>query len=74
MFSILPRDGLLIFRGTTLVPILPDRLYLLGDAVYTGTGGSLRLLAYRHEVMSGEAYEALQDKDANTLYLIYEED
>jgi hypothetical protein len=24
--------------------------------------------------MSGEAYEALQDKDANTLYLIYEED
>ena len=48
--------------------------YLLGDAVYTGTGGSLRLLAYRHEVMSGEAYEALQDKDANTLYLIYEED
>ena len=45
-----------------------------GDAVYTGTGGSLRLLAYRHEVMSGEAYEALQDKDANTLYLIYEED
>lgn len=54
--------------------ILPDKLYLLGDAVYTGTGGSLRLLAYRHEVMSGEAYEALQDKDANTLYLIYEED
>ena len=40
------------------------------DSVYTGTGGSLRLLAYRHEVMSGEAYEALQDKDANTLYLI----
>ena len=34
--------------------ILPDKLYLLGDAVYTGTGGSLRLLAYRHEVMSGE--------------------
>ncbi len=27
-----------------------------------------------HEVMSEEAYEALQDKDANTLYLIYEED
>jgi hypothetical protein len=24
--------------------------------------------------MSGEAYEALQDKDANTLYLIYEEE
>ena len=29
MFSILPRDGLLIFRGTTLVPILPDRLSLI---------------------------------------------
>ena len=49
-------------------------VYKAGDAGYTGTGGSLRLLAYRHEVMSGEAYEALQDKDANTLYLIYEED
>ena len=31
-------------------------------------------MAYRHEVMSEEAYEALQDKDANTLYLIYEEE
>lgn len=29
MFSILPRDGLLIFRGTTLVPILSDRLSLI---------------------------------------------
>ena len=54
--------------------ILPDKLYLLGDAVYTGTEGRLRLLSYRHEVMSGDAYEALPDKDANTLYLIYEED
>ena len=53
------------------IPILPDKLYLLGDAVYTGTGGALKLLAYRHEVMSEEAYEALPDKDANTLYLIY---
>lgn len=63
-----------IFMNADRTAILPDKLYLLGDAVYTGTGGSLRLLAYRHEVMSGEAYEALQDKDANTLYLIYEED
>ena len=63
-----------IFMNADRTAILPDKLYLLGDAVYTGTGGSLRLLAYRHEVMSGEAYEALPDKDANTLYLIYEED
>lgn len=63
-----------IFMNADRTAILPDKLYLLGDAVYTGTGGSLRLLANRHEVMSGEAYEALQDKDANTLYLIYEED
>ena len=63
-----------MFMDADRTAILPDKLYLLGDAVYTGTGGSLRLLAYRHEVMSGEAYEALQDKDANTLYLIYEED
>nr|WP_229051136.1 hypothetical protein [Phocaeicola vulgatus] len=63
-----------IFMNADRTAILPDKLYLLGDAVYTGTGGSLRLLAYRHEVMSGESYEALQDKDANTLYLIYEED
>lgn len=63
-----------MFMNADRTAILPDKLYLLGDAVYTGTGGSLRLLAYRHEVMSGEAYEALQDKDANTLYLIYEED
>ena len=27
--------------------ILPDKLYLLGDAVYAGTGGVLKLLAYR---------------------------
>ena len=45
-----------------------------GDAVYTGTEGRLRLLSYRHEVMSGDAYEALPDQDENTLYLIYEED
>lgn len=63
-----------IFMNADRTAILPDKLYLLGDAVYTGTGGSLRLLAYRHEVMSEEAYEALQDKDANTLYLIYEEE
>lgn len=63
-----------MFMNADRTAILPDKLYLLGDAVYTGTGGSLRLLAYRHEVMSGEAYEALQDKDANTLYLIYEEE
>lgn len=63
-----------MFMNADRTAILPDKLYLLGDAVYTGTGGGLRLLAYRHEVMSGEAYEALQDKDANTLYLIYEED
>lgn len=63
-----------MFMNADRTAILPDKLYLLGDAVYTGTGGALKLLAYRHEVMSGEAYEALQDKDANTLYLIYEED
>lgn len=63
-----------MFMDAERTAILPDKLYLLGDAVYTGTGGVLKLLAYRHEVMSEEAYEALQDKDANTLYLIYEED
>ena len=63
-----------MFMDADRTAILPDKLYLLGDAIYTGTGGALKLLAYRHEVMSGEAYEALQDKDANTLYLIYEED
>ena len=42
-----------IFMNADRTAILPDKLYLLGDAVYTGTGGSLRLLAYRHEVMSG---------------------
>ena len=63
-----------MFMNADRTAILPDKLYLLGDAVYTGTGGALKLLAYRHEVMSEEAYEALPDKDANTLYLIYEED
>lgn len=63
-----------MFMNADRTAILPDKLYLLGDAIYTGTGGALKLLAYRHEVMSEEAYEALQDKDANTLYLIYEED
>lgn len=63
-----------MFMSADRSGILPDKLYLLGDAVYTGTEGRLRLLAYRHEVMSGDAYEALPDKDANTLYLIYEED
>ena len=63
-----------MFMNADRTAILPDKLYLLGDAIYTGTGGALKLLAYRHEVMSGEAYKALQDKDANTLYLIYEED
>lgn len=63
-----------MFMDADRTAILPDKLYLLGDAVYTGTGGVLKLLTYRHEVMSEEAYEALQDKDANTLYLIYEEE
>ena len=63
-----------MFMNADRSGILPDKLYLLGDAVYTGTEGRLRLLSYRHEVMSGDAYEALPDKDANTLYLIYEED
>lgn len=63
-----------MFMDADRTAILPDKLYLLGDAVYTGTGGVLKLLAYRHEVMSEEAYEALQDKDVNTLYLIYEEE
>ena len=31
-------------------------------------------MVYLCTCMSGEAYEALQDKDANTLYLIYEEE
>ena len=63
-----------MFMNADRTAILPDKLYLLGDAVYTGTEGRLRLLSYRHEVMSGDAYEALPDKDENTLYLIYEED
>ena len=63
-----------MFMDADRTAILPDKLYLLGDAVYTGTGGVLKLLAYRHAVMSEETYEALQDKDANTLYLIYEEE
>lgn len=62
-----------LFMNADRTGILPDKLYLLGDAVYAGTGGVLKLLAYRHEVMSEETYDALQDKDANTLYLIYEE-
>ena len=63
-----------MFMNADRTAILPDKLYLLGDAVYTGTEGRLRLLSYRHEVMSGDAYEALPDKDENTLYLIYEEE
>ena len=63
-----------MFMDADRTAILPDKLYLLDDAVYTGTGGVLKLLTYRHEVMSEEAYEALQDKDVNTLYLIYEEE
>ena len=63
-----------MFMDADRTAILPDKLYLLGDAVYTGTGGVLKLLTYRQEVMSEEAYEALQDKDVNTLYLIYEEE
>lgn len=63
-----------MFMDADRTAILPDKLYLLGDAVYTGTGCVLKLLTYRHEVMSEEAYEALQDKDVNTLYLIYEEE
>jgi len=62
-----------MFMNTGRTAILPDKLYLLGDTVYTGTGGTLELLAYRHAVMGESAYEALQNKDANTLYLIYEE-
>lgn len=63
-----------MFMDADRTAILSDKLYLLGDAVYTGTGGVLKLLTYRHEVMSEEAYEALQDKNVNTLYLIYEEE
>ena len=63
-----------MFMDADRTAILPDKLYLLGDVVYTGIEGRLRLLSYRHEVMSEETYEALPDKDANTLYLIYEED
>ena len=51
-----------------------NRFLMVGGAVYTGTEGRLRLLSYRHEVMSGDAYEALPDQDENTLYLIYEEE
>ena len=43
-----------MFMNADRTASLPDKLYLLGDAVYTGTEGRLRLLAYRHEVMSGE--------------------
>lgn len=63
-----------MFMDPELTSILTDKLYLLGDTVYTGTGGELKLLSYRHEVLSEDAYEALEEKDGNTLYLTYEEE
>ena len=54
--------------------ILRDKLYLLGYSVYTATDGKLTLLAHRHEILTEEAFEALGDKDATTIYMTYEEE
>ena len=54
--------------------ILRDKLYLLGYSVYTATDGTLTLLAHRHDVLTEEAFEALDDKDETTIYLTYEEE
>ena len=67
-----PPVGMFMDSGRT--SILTDKLYLFGDTVYAGTGGGLKLLSYRHEVLSEDAYEALEEKDGNTLYLTYEEE
>ena len=54
--------------------ILRDKLYLLGDSLYTAASGTLALLAHRHEILTEEAFEALGDKDATTIYMTYEEE
>lgn len=54
--------------------ILRDRLYLLGNSIYTATSGILVLLAHRHEILTEEAFEALADKDESTIYMTYEEE
>lgn len=54
--------------------ILRDKLYLLGNSIYTASSGTLTLLAHRHEILTEEAFEALGDKDDTTIYMTYEEE
>lgn len=54
--------------------ILRDKLYLLGNSVYTATDGTLTLLAHRQNILTEEAFEALDDKDDTTIYMTYEEE
>lgn len=54
--------------------ILRDKLYLLGNSIYTATSGTLTLLAHRHEILTEESFEALGDKDETTIYMTYEEE
>lgn len=54
--------------------ILRDKLYQLGYSVYTATDGRLTLLTYCHEILTEEAFEALDNKDSSTIYMTYEEE
>ncbi len=53
---------------------LADKLYMQGTSLYVLDAGDLKVLAYRHEPISEDDFEALPEKDDNILYLIYEED
>lgn len=53
--------------------ILCDKLYLLGDSLYTAASGTLALLVHPHEIMSEEQYGELEEISDTTIYLTYED-
>lgn len=67
-----PSPGMYMYAGNT--KIHRDKLYMLGNSLYTATSGELTLFSHRHEVLSEEAYEALAEKDDTTIYMTYEEE
>lgn len=67
-----PSPGMYMYAGNTRIH--RDKLYMLGNSIYTATSGGLTLFSHRHEVLSEEAYEALAEKDDTTIYLTYEEE
>lgn len=63
-----------LFMNPSRTEVHKDKLYLLGNSIYTATSGTLTLLAHRHEILTEEAFEALDDKDDTTIYMTYEEE